>query len=478
MVAHSYDDEYDATCNNCDFVRDAACRHDNKVAIGEAKSPTCTADGITAGEKCAKCGEVITAQETIDKLGHDIVTDSAKAPTCVDTGLTEGSHCSRCNDATVAQQTVSALGHSYDSGVVTTKPTTTAEGVKTYTCIRCPDHYTETIAKLIEINFEAENGTVVNGSKTLTGTVKDYASGKAFVANLKKDGTITITIPSEIDTIANLIFVMSSYEDALDESGNKLDSTMALKINEYLTFSINGQIITVGDDAILPGGADDERGKNSRFAHWYELVLENVDLKAGDNTFVITSLVDMSNDNKDDLHSTIFDVLKVQYTDYKAIKPLESTTVYQAEKQKISGISTTIKSAGATSGLFNNWVDKTDPDPGFAKDFTKGSTITLTIVAPEATKVKISLWGSSTSGTAVTTAALINKFEINGAALTYNTGNCFPGISPANAANMANFKEFVLGEYELSEGVNTVVITFNATSACFLDRIVVTTVEE
>jgi len=477
MTAHSYDDEYDAECNSCGFVRDAACRHSNETAIGEAKAATCTEAGVTPGKKCADCGEILEAQAAIEKLGHDIVTDSAKAPTCVDTGLTEGSHCSRCNDATVAQQVVDALGHDYNDGVITTKPTTESEGVKTFTCGRCEDSYTEAVAKLTQVVFEAEAGTVVNGAKTTTGTVKDYASGKAVVANIKKDGTITITIPSEIDTVANLIFVMSSYEDALDESGNKLDSTMALKINEYLTFAINGQTVTIGDDAILPGGADDERGKNSRYVHWYELVLENVQLKAGDNTFVITSLVDMSNDNKDDLHSTIFDVLKVQYTDYKAIKPFESTTVYQAEKQMLSGISTTVKANGHSSGLFTYMEANGDTDPGFIKDFTAGSTLTITIVSSEATKIKLSVWGSSTGTSNMTTATLIKGLTVNGNAMTYNTGTCFPGLSTANAKNMADFKEFVLGEYDLKAGTNTIVITFNKTSACFIDRFVVAPVE-
>ena len=472
MVAHSYDDEYDATCNNCDFVRDAACRHDSKVAIGEAKAPTCLADGITAGEKCEKCGEVITAQETIGKLGHDMKTDAPVAPTCTETGLTEGSHCSRCDGATTAQQTVSALGHSYDAGVVTTKPTTTAEGVKTYTCVRCPDSYTEAIAKLIEIKYEAENGAVVNGAKTTTGTVKDYASGNGFVANLKKDGTITITIPSEIDTVANLIFVMSSYEDALDEAGNKLDSTMALKINEYLTFSINGQPVTIGDDAILPGGADDERGKNSRFAHWYEFVLENVQLKAGDNTFVITSLVDMSNDNREDHHSTIFDVLKVQYTDSKAIAKITETK-FEAE-HVYSGFTTAGTYGSASSGQSKHFSNGT-----FIKDATENATVTITIVSPEACKVRLTMTGVSTSTSNVTEGALLENIAVNGNVVkTYASSSavCLKGNGGAFSTDRHTTYDF--GEYELSAGVNTITISFNASGAVFIDYFTITPVED
>lgn len=49
------------------------CEHTNKVAIGVAKDATCTEDGITAGVKCADCGEEITAQETIKATGHKYV---------------------------------------------------------------------------------------------------------------------------------------------------------------------------------------------------------------------------------------------------------------------------------------------------------------------------------------------------------------------------------------------------------------------
>ena len=70
-----------------------ALGHD--IVIDEAKAPTCTETGLTAGEHCTRCDGATVAQETVDKLGHDIVIDEAKAPTCTETGLTEGSHCTR-----------------------------------------------------------------------------------------------------------------------------------------------------------------------------------------------------------------------------------------------------------------------------------------------------------------------------------------------------------------------------------------------
>ena len=114
-----------------------------------AVAPTCTATGLTAGTKCSVCGEILKVQETVPALGHTEVVDKAVAPTCTETGLAEGKHCSVCNEVLVAQQVVDALGHDMDEGVVTTKPTCTTDGVKTFTCERgCGHTTTEVVAKL------------------------------------------------------------------------------------------------------------------------------------------------------------------------------------------------------------------------------------------------------------------------------------------------------------------------------------------
>ena len=155
-----------------------SCSHSETVAIGEAKDATCTEDGITAGSKCAKCGEILVPQETItapghtdangdyvcdvedcqeilctehvwvdgdvkvegdcttDRVvsqvcdncgepgehrvekapGHTAVEDEAVDPTCTEAGKTAGSHCDVCKAVIVAQTTVPALGHNYVDG--------------------------------------------------------------------------------------------------------------------------------------------------------------------------------------------------------------------------------------------------------------------------------------------------------------------------------------------------------------------------
>ena len=109
-IPHTYDDKYDTSCNVCGFVRDAECAHTELETI-PGKDATCTAPGLTEGERCKKCDEIITAQTEIPALGHTEVIDTRVEPTCTESGKTEGKHCSACNTVIIAQTTIPAIGH-------------------------------------------------------------------------------------------------------------------------------------------------------------------------------------------------------------------------------------------------------------------------------------------------------------------------------------------------------------------------------
>ncbi|MDY5991976.1 MAG: hypothetical protein SPI93_08010, partial [Oscillospiraceae bacterium] len=70
--------------------------------------PTCTAEGEET-RTCSVCGEAET--RTIEKAAHKIVIDTSVTPTCTETGVTEGQHCSVCGEILVEQQTIAATGH-------------------------------------------------------------------------------------------------------------------------------------------------------------------------------------------------------------------------------------------------------------------------------------------------------------------------------------------------------------------------------
>ena len=120
-------------------VQDTTHTHQYSEEI--TKAPTCT----EKGEKTFTCSCDDSYTEAIDMLPHTEVVDEAVAANCENAGLTEGKHCSVCNEVIVAQETVEALGHDYE-GSVTTDPTCTEKGVKTFTCKNDASHtYTEEI---------------------------------------------------------------------------------------------------------------------------------------------------------------------------------------------------------------------------------------------------------------------------------------------------------------------------------------------
>ena len=79
--------------------------------------------------------------------------------TCEKNGLTEGKRCKDCGETLVEQTVVKAVGHKWDNGTVTTPATTTATGVKTFTCTVCKKTKTEIIPKLTEKPGDATKPT-------------------------------------------------------------------------------------------------------------------------------------------------------------------------------------------------------------------------------------------------------------------------------------------------------------------------------
>ena len=120
------------------------CDHKN-TEIRNAKDATCTEPGYTGDTYCKDCGEKIGTGTAIPAKGHTEVIDEAVAATCTTPGKTEGKHCSVCNEILVAQEVIPAKGHSWDKGVITTSPTCSDAGVKTYTCTVCSETKTEVL---------------------------------------------------------------------------------------------------------------------------------------------------------------------------------------------------------------------------------------------------------------------------------------------------------------------------------------------
>jgi len=169
--------------------------HDEKPVAGYGAG--CTSNGLSDGVQCDRCKTWITPQTPIPFTGHTTTNIPYQAPTCTEPGNDAGSYCSKCDevfdpaeelpatghkcatcgellahaDGTLADEhscegkTVTAscggggyteytcqnpgcefsykenvqdaTGHSWDEGTVTSEPTCTEPGIRTFTCTVC-----------------------------------------------------------------------------------------------------------------------------------------------------------------------------------------------------------------------------------------------------------------------------------------------------------------------------------------------------
>ena len=177
-------------CDTCGY----ACQHVGGDAVKEKEVPaTCTKDGShDEVVYCTICKAEVSRKTVTDKaLGHKeqpAVKENVKAPTCtVDGSHDEVVYCSVCKEEVSRTNVVDkATGHQWGEGVITTLPTTSKEGVKTFTCTVCKETKTETVPKLSEDKKDesAANEAInlINGIGTVTKNSKDRidAARKAY----------------------------------------------------------------------------------------------------------------------------------------------------------------------------------------------------------------------------------------------------------------------------------------------------------
>ena len=122
----------------------------------EADKDTVLADGVAVTANAIYTGadkgnyETESVSITITRSEcdhtHTEIRNQREA-TCTQTGYAGDTYCTDCDKLMSTGKELAALGHDYKA-TVTKQPTTTEEGVRTYTCTRCGHSYTESIAKL------------------------------------------------------------------------------------------------------------------------------------------------------------------------------------------------------------------------------------------------------------------------------------------------------------------------------------------
>ena len=95
------------TCLVCHETEGVAPGH--QVVHDAYQAPTCTTDGLTAGQHCGVCFEKLVPQTVIPATGHTEVTDPAVPPSVGSVGLTEGKHCSVCHTVLIPQEILPML---------------------------------------------------------------------------------------------------------------------------------------------------------------------------------------------------------------------------------------------------------------------------------------------------------------------------------------------------------------------------------
>ncbi len=145
---------------------------------------TCTATGLTDGQKCSVCGLVLTEQTVIPAKGHSEVTVKGKAATCTESGLTDGKKCSVCGTVTVAQTVIKAKGHIYTSNM----------DIDCNVCGAERDQIGEIVYGDINYDGKLNIGDIVIYDKYVTnGIVPEHYGDQDFMlrTDLDRDGAIT-----------------------------------------------------------------------------------------------------------------------------------------------------------------------------------------------------------------------------------------------------------------------------------------------
>ena len=204
----------------------------------EADKDTALADGVAVTANAIYTGtdkgnyETESVSITITRSEcdhtHTEIRNQREA-TCTQTGYAGDTYCTDCDKLLSTGKELAALGHDYLASV-TKQPTTTEEGIRTYTCTRCGHSYTESIAKLTS---PSPQPTATPSPQPKGTNLKDDtgASYKVTSANGKtpavqylapKSGTKgTVTVPLEV-TIDGVTYKVTSIADNAFKGNKKL----------------------------------------------------------------------------------------------------------------------------------------------------------------------------------------------------------------------------------------------------------------
>lgn len=175
---------------------------DTALADGVAVTATAVYTGADKGNYETESVSITITRRECDHT-HTEIRNQREA-TCTQTGYTGDTYCTDCDKLLGTGKELVALGHDYKA-TVTKQPTTTEEGVRTYTCTRCSSSYTESIAKLPEEQHTHNyTGSITKEATCTEAGVRTYtcscgdsytenipATGHSYVSKVTKAATTT-----------------------------------------------------------------------------------------------------------------------------------------------------------------------------------------------------------------------------------------------------------------------------------------------
>ena len=208
---------------------------DTVLADGVAVTVTAVYIGADKGNYETESVSITITRRECDHT-HTEIRNQREA-TCTQTGYAGDTYCTDCDKLMSTGKELAALGHDYKA-TVTKQPTTTEEGVRTYTCTRCSSSYTESIAKLTSPSPQPKGTNLKDDTGAAYKVTSANGKTPAVQYLAPKSGTKgTVTVPSEV-TIDGVTYKVTSI------AGNAFKGTKKIK-----KIVIGSNITSIGKNA-------------------------------------------------------------------------------------------------------------------------------------------------------------------------------------------------------------------------------------
>ena len=255
------------TCKKCGktYTADTKAATGHKWSSWKTTDATCTKAGSKT-RSCSNCGKVDT--QSIPATGHTMGSWSTTKKATCDTNGVKTRKCSKCGHEET--QTIAATGHNWDSGKVTTTPTSCSDmGIKTYTCQTCGKTKTEQIKgshtfgewKWEEYTFKhSSGGTYTSHRKYRTCTKCGYkeTSGSDHICQKGSDNhTVTTVKAGTCTTKATMRSTCKVCGWYVEYEGKKGDHTVKIETRHLTDYGAYTNELDANVETCTSCGATD-----------------------------------------------------------------------------------------------------------------------------------------------------------------------------------------------------------------------------